>query len=294
MAKLAIAIGFAILGALTFGLGALAGIGVLAGTSSAILGASIGFAVGGIVGGLLFPTRLPDQYGPRLNDLTVSSSTNGAPIPIGYGTFRFAGNIIWSPGLVEHTTVTKTSTKGGPSYSTTTYTYTASFAVAFGEGPGTVIKVWFDSKIGYDDNVDSAAAYDATVVYDVGAVVAYANQLWVTQIVNGPGTDGGVLAPNSGANKTIGGVVTYYWILLTIKYPPPVLYPGNNAQMPDPTIQSYQGVNVTTAYRGIIYGVWTDLLLTDFGNRIPNIQGLVKFAIGTSDYARLYRPPVIV
>ena len=233
MAKIALAIGIGILGAVTGGLGLLGFAGLAAGAGGAILGGLEGLAVGSALGNLLFPMKLPDQVGPRLSDLTVSSSTNGAPIPIGYGTFRYAGNIIWSPGLIEHAKTTKVSAKGGPSYKSTTYTYTASFAVAFGEGQGDIIKVWFDSKIAYDNT--------------------------------------------TGTN--------------TAGYPAPTLYRGDERQMPDPLIQGIVGVNRTPAFRGIIYGVWEDFLLSDWGNRIPNIQALVTFAIGT--FAFVPPPPVI-
>src|SRR5258708_31893572 len=99
------------------------------------IGAQIGFAVGGLVGSMLFPGKLPS--GPRLNDLIVSTATNGAPIPIGYNQQRIAGNVIWAPPIVE--TAKTTSVKGGPKQ--TNYAYTASFAVAFCEGPASIGRI---------------------------------------------------------------------------------------------------------------------------------------------------------
>jgi hypothetical protein len=218
MAKIALIIGLGVAGFFTGGL-AWAAEGTAFAVGAAMTGLSIGLTAGNILGGLLFPMQLPNQVGPRLNDLTVSTSTNGSAIPIGYGTFRFAGNIIWSPGLQEHSKTTKQGGKGGPSYSSTTYTYTASWATTWGEGPATILKIWFDSKIGYD--------------------------------------------ATSGSN-----IATY---------PAPTFYPGNEAQMPDPLIQGMVGVNKTSAFRGLVYAVWEDFLLTDFGNRIPNQQALVQF-----------------
>jgi hypothetical protein len=213
MARIALIAGLVVAGALTGGIGW--------GLEAAFIGASVGATIGGLIGQVAFPLRLPNQFGPRLNDLTLSSSTNGAAIPIPYGTFRYAGNIIWSPGLKEHVKTTKHSSKGGPSYSSTDYTYTASFATAWGEGPGTILKIWFDSKIGYD----------ATGVTPAG-------------------------------------------------YPVPTFYPGDELQNPSPLIQGDKGVNVTPAFRGLIYAVWEDLPLADFGNRIPNLQALVAASIG--------------
>lgn len=47
------------------------------------------------------------------------------------------------------------------------------------------------------------------------------------------------------------------------------IYTGTEDQAADPTIQAYQGN--TPAYRGQAYVVFTDLLLTSFGNRIPQL-----------------------
>ena len=114
MARIALAVGFAIGTALLFAFAPpLAALFATQG-AAALFGASLGFAVGSALGSVLFPIHLPNQVGPRLNDLTVSTSTNGAPIPIGWGAYRFAGNIIWSPGLVETSKTTKQSSKGGP------------------------------------------------------------------------------------------------------------------------------------------------------------------------------------
>ena len=75
-------------------------------------------------------------------DLTVMSSADGAGVPIIYGTVVVGANIIWSPGLVETSiTVTQSGGKGGPTTTSTQYEYTCSFAAAFCEGPGTIVKI---------------------------------------------------------------------------------------------------------------------------------------------------------
>src|SRR5579859_4624225 len=118
--------------------------GAVVGSFFGPLGTQIGFAVGGLVGSMLFPAKLPS--GPRLNDLIISTATDGAPIPFGYNQQRIAGNIIWAPPIVE--TTQTTSAKGGPKQ--TNYVYTANFAVAFCEGPASIGRIWFDSKVVYD------------------------------------------------------------------------------------------------------------------------------------------------
>jgi hypothetical protein len=49
-------------------------------------------------------------------------------------------------------------------------------------------------------------------------------------------------------------------------------YYGDEDQEPDPIIQAQKGVDQTPAYRGLCYIVFNDMELTDWGNRIPNIN----------------------
>lgn len=122
------------------------------------LGWQAGWLVGSVVGSLLFPAKGQNvtTEGPRLGDLAVSSSAYGASIPIGYGTLRMAGNMIWSSGIREQQNVTRTRSggKGGGGRSTQTsisYSYFASFALSFGEGPAEdVLRIWADGKLIYD------------------------------------------------------------------------------------------------------------------------------------------------
>lgn len=57
--------------------------------------------------------------------------------------------------------------------------------------------------------------------------------------------------------------------LSTISY---TIYNGSETQLPDPNIEADLGVGNTPAYRGLAYIVIEDLLLTDYGNRIPNFS----------------------
>ena len=104
----------------------------------------------------MFPHKGPTIEGPRLGDLSVSSSAYGMPIPILYGTMRVAGNMIWSSGIREHRHKQKVG-KGGGGQTNISYTYTASFQIAFGEGPADdVLRIWADSKLIYDKTTTSA------------------------------------------------------------------------------------------------------------------------------------------
>ena len=48
-------------------------------------------------------------------------------------------------------------------------------------------------------------------------------------------------------------------------------YPGDETQAPDPLIESIVGIGNAPAHRGIAYAVFEDLVLADFGNRIPSL-----------------------
>lgn len=49
------------------------------------------------------------------------------------------------------------------------------------------------------------------------------------------------------------------------------VYTGGEDQPTDSQIAAHRGVTTTPAHRGIAYAVFQDLLLTDFGNRIPSL-----------------------
>ncbi len=145
---------------------------ILVAVGGAVLGSAIGvgwstgWLVGGVLGSLIFPNRTNIKTeGPRLGDLTVTSSAYGTPVAIGYGTLRMAGNMIWSSGIREEKTVKRSSAGGGKGgggakQTSTTYSYFASFAIAFGEGPAVdILRIWADGKLIVDKtgaNADSS------------------------------------------------------------------------------------------------------------------------------------------
>lgn len=109
-------------------------------------------------------TTLPATQGPRLDDLTLQTSTYGKTIPVLYGTARMAGNVIWSRPIKE-TAVTTTHTssggKGGGgtvSQDQTTYQYSVSIAIAICEGAiDEVLRVWADAKLLDPENAGAVA-----------------------------------------------------------------------------------------------------------------------------------------
>lgn len=107
------------------------------------VGAVIGAAVGSQADAAIF--KGSDRQGRRLQDLTVSTSVYGAPLPRHFGQMRVGGSIIWSTDMVEHAS-TSSSGKGKPSI--TSYSYTASFAVALASRPILGLgRIWADGKL---------------------------------------------------------------------------------------------------------------------------------------------------
>jgi hypothetical protein len=134
------------------------------------IGASAGWLGGVLLGNLLFGGGKGQNIeGPRIDDLSVQTSTYGAPIPLVYGTMRISGNVIWSTPLKETRTVKKSSggKGGGKKSSQTTYSYSVSFAVGLCVGPvATVRRIWADTKVIYDataSNTQSTEKYPGVV-----------------------------------------------------------------------------------------------------------------------------------
>lgn len=213
-------------------------------------GAMYGFEIGAAAGGMLFPGKLPDQFGPRLNDLKVQISTYGTAIPIVYGHARLSGNVIWSTDLIEHSNTEDQGGKGGPTQSVTTYTYSISAAVAVCEGPIIGIRrIWANSKLIFDNSVSNTGPI----------VIPWLDAIQFT-------------TTNSDINSTNFRV-----------------YLGDETQMPDPTIEAYLGAGNVSANRGVAYVVFTDFPLEKFGNQLPNFSFEVVASGGKTDVIDYFR-----
>jgi hypothetical protein len=210
----------------------------------------LGALIGGLLGSLLFP--LPGVKGPRLNELNIQQSTVGAPIPIVYGTYAIAGNVIWSGGLIE---TKHTKEVGGflgiGGQDVTNYTYSVDVAIGICEGPITGIRrIWADADLIYDISDDETLTERWQDIFDNIAEAIL-----------------GIRAASSQLEFE--------------------LYLGTEDQLPDPTIQAYENVgyvtNVVPAYRGLAYIVFNDFPLEKFGNRIPNFRFEVYSGIETQE-----------
>jgi GTA TIM-barrel-like domain/Putative phage tail protein len=85
--------------------------------------------------------------GPRLTDLHIQGSSEGASIPAVYGRVRLAGQVIWAARFKESVNTQESGGKGGPRVTTRTYAYALSFAVGLCEGEVARIgRVWANGE----------------------------------------------------------------------------------------------------------------------------------------------------
>lgn len=116
---------------------------------------AVGTLIGGPIGGAIgaFVGRQADQLifapgprtGPRLKELSVTTSSYGQPLPRNFGRMRVAGTVIWSTDLIESSRK-EGGGKGQPSVRT--YSYSASFAVALSSTPiSRVGRIWADGQL---------------------------------------------------------------------------------------------------------------------------------------------------
>jgi hypothetical protein len=151
MATLALAAaGAAVGGALLPG-----GVSLLGATLS---GAAIGSQVGALAGSFVDQALLAPSgqaralAGPRLSEIRITASSEGAPIPRLYGRARLGGQVVWASNFEEEV-VQQSGSGGGKGGSSSSgaasieYRYFANFAVALAEGPITGIgRVWADGR----------------------------------------------------------------------------------------------------------------------------------------------------
>jgi len=120
--------------------------------SGAAIGSQIGAFAGSYIDNALFGASTPRRSeGPRLSDLRITTSTEGAPIPRLYGRARIGGQVIWADDIRERVVTRRAGGSGkgagqrAAGTETIEYRYSATFAVALAEGPITSIgRVWAD------------------------------------------------------------------------------------------------------------------------------------------------------
>lgn len=117
-----------------------------------LTGAQLGGALGALAGTQIDAALMPPvkRSGPRLGDIAVQGSSEGAPIPHVYGRMRVAGQLLWASRFKESAGATTTGGKGAasPGVRETDYLYSLSFAVGLCAGPVTRIgRIWADGSL---------------------------------------------------------------------------------------------------------------------------------------------------
>jgi hypothetical protein len=127
------------------------GVTVLGATlTGAAIGQQVGALAGSVIDQALLGGRGRQHDGPRLSELHITASTEGAPVPRLYGRVRLGGQVIWATPFEEE--VSTGSSGGGKGFigggaSTQTYRYFANFAVALAEGEISGIgRIWADGR----------------------------------------------------------------------------------------------------------------------------------------------------
>lgn len=108
-------------------------------------GASIGWMAGSMLGSAFGPTQKSE--GPRLSDLSVSTSSYGTPIPYVAGSPRVAGQIVWASTKREIAT-TESAGKGGGGSEYTTFTYEVDLLILLTDNEiDGVRRIWSNGEI---------------------------------------------------------------------------------------------------------------------------------------------------
>ena len=212
---------------------------------------ALGWFIGSTLGSLLsLQDTNTESTGPRVTDFRALNSKYGIPINKGYGTSRMNGNLIWATAVREVATSEKTCVKSSGFFgigatkqcqTVTTFQYYQSFAVAFAEGPAAdILRIWADGKVIYDNRDGSGIVQ--VVSYD----------------------------PNQSDNP----FTNVTWQNVPIRK-----YLGTSTQLPDTVIAADVGEANCPAYRNLVYVVFSDLDLEQFGFRIPTMTAEIAFSV---------------
>lgn len=232
-------------------------VGGVIGLAFPVIGFALGASIGGAIGGYIDPPKGQDSVGPRLEDLTVQTSTYGAVLPRVKGTVAVTGNVFWLEGdkIKEHKKTKKVGGKGGGGAKQTTFSYSATFAVGLSHqisGPITAIRrLWIGNKLVFE------AASGNTE-----SIIASAANLMLSS------------AKNSTAQAAYANQPSY------------AVYYGSDDQQPDPRMQADKGIANVSGYPGRCYIVFYDLDLTEhYNNTLMSAQVKVEVTTGTPDVA---------
>lgn len=135
-------------------------LGAVGGYFGGPIGAAIGVAIGSYIDQkYIMPALFPpdDIQGPRLDDLKLTSASEGTPLGFAMGPeCRVGATVLWTSDLIEHAYDDEIGGKGGGGQTMTNYIYFVSFAAAYNYGRtmSEVKQILADGKLIYDSNPD--------------------------------------------------------------------------------------------------------------------------------------------
>ena len=137
-------------------------------------GASIGWMAGSMLGSAFGPTQKSE--GPRLSDLSVSTSSYGTPIPYVAGSPRVAGQIVWASAKREIANTQSAGGKGGGGSEYTTYTYEVDLLILLTDNEiAGIRRIWSNGELIFTAASDAAvdAVYQSYNSTQWGRLTAY-------------------------------------------------------------------------------------------------------------------------
>lgn len=216
----------------------LGGVGAAIGSIWGPVGARWGWSIGSVIGSWIDSSNQPGYESGKLSDLRFSGSQYGVAIPRVMGQARVGGQVIWAAvdGAGNHLVQHSRTSGGGGGGSG-------------GGGGGSVTTFWYSSTFAVAFCGGAKVMPDGSIV-DRNHTI---KKIWADDVL--------IYDASAGSN-----VVT------------PALYSGSETQLPDSTIVASMGVSSgdAPAYRGLVYAVFTDMSLEEFGNRIPNFSALIE------------------
>lgn len=215
---------------------------------------ALGATLGSLAGGLLFPQQLPTISGPRLADITQTTSSVGTSIPRGWGTFPVPGTIIAKSDIREVITEEEVGGKGGPTQTVETATYYQDFAIGLADSEDPILgfdpvagvrRIWANGKIIYDRRPQLDGETDS----------AFSQRIAMSDVLDEQ----------------------------------MVIYTGTETQDPDPTLEAFYGAGNISAFRGLAYIVFINWQnKAEDGNRMPANWRFEVYTDGAIDTASNY------
>ena len=228
-----------------------------AGIGSTVGMAPLGFALGTAVGNLLFPgngagnSSTPEDGKLRLNDNLFQTSSYGAFIPIGYGLYKAAGNVIWSSGVKEVVeTIQQGPGGGGGKGGTPTQQpitrqrryLSTTLAIAFAEIPQHRLE-----DVVYTTTQESQEDGDTINITERKSFVGI-RRIWLNNYLVRDWRSNQLTPPDN----------------LVIEE-----YLGDESQIRSSFIEAFEGLGNCPAYRNVVYIVIPNLDLSPFSDYLP-------------------------